>query len=493
MTKQEEYFTTVRRHERSNPVNPGKHWVRKHPRFIGYRDPTEVKLLQPTHIADIKGVGGKTSTILAEQGYTTIEDVDRLANRPDKQQELIDKYGVRPHTMDQIFEATGYELKREIITEEPKPPKPISEEPKKPESPVELKKAEIIRKLKAEPAEYRPELYKAYFADETHNTRRAINELIRNKIIAPSRASGYHHFEWQEANVKKVEDMLASAPPGERLYADELWAKVLERDDIPISNHHFGVALSSLEQDGKLQTQSVWDDKLKQHKIRLDYDPKGAEHKKHYEDRIKRMNTTGDLTKLKQTIDYDPRAKMYKYRLFEEIKKKQTKIDKAFAQKWVDEKITTPKEKAIFERFLEENNITGEHRQEYIEEAFQSGWMLDRSRTMSYTTEKMKAPPIDYNTAGLVSITPKKTLSYKKLKQHDEVFGYYSPYGIWTGYKILGRKGTTFHVPTKESLPMMMEKDGVIMYLAPRISDEGESHEARAAQYLEERPDYERG
>jgi len=115
-------YTDVRKHQRNNPVNPGRHWVRKHQRFIGYRDNREVRLLQITHIADIKGVGGKTTTKLAKRGHLTIEDAKKLAQDPKEQRHLIETAGIRSQIMNQIVEAVREEPPKAV--EVPKPPEP---------------------------------------------------------------------------------------------------------------------------------------------------------------------------------------------------------------------------------------------------------------------------------------------------------------------------------------------------------------------------------
>lgn len=96
----------VKRHQRRNPKKSGKHWVRKHERLIGIRDKSEVRILGVTHIADVKGVGPKSTEILADRGYTTLDDARLLADRPNVQRKLIEDHGLRTKTLKIILEAS---------------------------------------------------------------------------------------------------------------------------------------------------------------------------------------------------------------------------------------------------------------------------------------------------------------------------------------------------------------------------------------------------
>lgn len=92
---------------------------------IGYRDRREIQKLGMTKIADIKGVGAKTTIKLAKHGYITLKDAQRLAANPKAQQRLIKKEKISPRIIKKVvhvgFLLTKVKTKRKVVIVHLKP------------------------------------------------------------------------------------------------------------------------------------------------------------------------------------------------------------------------------------------------------------------------------------------------------------------------------------------------------------------------------------
>jgi len=517
MMKKQKRFTDVRKHQRHNPVNPGRHWVRKHQRFIGYRDKTEIKLLQPTHIADIKGVGGVTTEKLANRGYLTLEDAERLAQDPEAQAQLV-KAGIRLQTIQRIVKTTGIEPKPQLTIEEviargditegkllrrwgwvqqrtDAQGKIISREEaikqfthhlvkergfdvsekvirdwvnqqtaeKVEKAHLTAEKRKIIQRLKYEPVSGY-DIEKEAKKDPRIET--AINEMMKEGLLTVGR-SGFIRLKqdkaYEKAEITKLLKDREIPNESDVMYSDV----VAKRDDLRLSRNAFWDLLNEMQDEGKLLLDSVYT--RDRSFSRITFVPSGAKTKQDYFEAVKKAKTEKALDVISKEKEFDAKSKAYRQRLQDEINKRRYDIKKVKGQKWLDKQMKEPKKEKIIKNFFK-NYVLNERAQiEGAMEVERTGIIMGGARVSGLATTDL---PLAGTTAKYeyFSIKPKRAWKKKQLEEHDFVFGTYSPSGVWRIYRTMGR-GATYHIPKTYLAPMYVEKDGIRMYLAPKIQE----------------------